>query len=84
MTVPEKMDLVMQNIKIEILMLVSRYNPPLCCVKTLNDKTSYVRRDCRPNLPYSSRAIEVKSEKMLIEVPLCVGVTGSCEAQNSQ
>ena len=44
--------------KIEILMLVSRFTPPLRCVKTLNDKTLYTRRDGRPNLPYSSRAIE--------------------------
>ena len=67
---PWKRDLVAQNKKIEILMLVSRFNPPLRCVKTLNDKTLYARRDGRPNLPYSSRAIEVKNEKTLIEVPL--------------
>ena len=72
MTVPEKRDLVAQNKKIEILMLVGRFNPPLHCVKTLNDKILYARRDGRPNLPYSSRAIEVKNEKTLIEVPLPV------------
>ena len=69
MTMSEKRDLVAQNKKIEILML-SRFNPPLHCVKTLNDKTLYMRRDGRPNLPYSSRVIEVKNEKTLIEVPL--------------
>ena len=68
-TVPEKRDLVVQNKEIEILMLVSRFNPPLRCVKTLNAKTLYARR---PKLPYSSRAIEVRNEKTLIEVPLLV------------
>ena len=52
-------------------MLVGGFNPPLCCVKTLKDKTLYVRRAGRLNLPYSSRAIEVKNEKTLIEVPPC-------------
>ena len=47
-TVPEKRDLVAQNKKIEILMPVSRFNPPLCCVKTLNDKTLYAWREGRP------------------------------------
>ena len=42
------------------------------CVKTLNDKTLYARSDGRPNLPYSSRAIEVKNEKTLIKVQLPV------------
>ena len=51
-------------------MLVSRFNPPLRCVKTLKAKTLYTWRDGRPNLPYSSRAIEVENEKTLIEVPL--------------
>ena len=68
------MDLVAQNKKIEILMPVSRYNPPLCCVKTLNDKTLYARRDSRPKLPYSGQAIVVKNKKTLIEVPLSVNV----------
>ena len=72
MTVPEKRDLVAQNKKIEILMLVSRFNSSLRCVKTLNDKILYTRRDDQPNLPYSNRAIKVKNEKMLIEVPLPV------------
>ena len=71
-TMPEKRDHVMQNKKIEILMLVNRFNPPLHCVQTLNNKTLYAQRDSWPNLPYSSRAIEVKNEKMLIEVPLPV------------
>ena len=62
-TVPEKRDLVAQNIKMEILMLVNRYNPSLHCVKTLNAKTLYARRDGRPNLPYSSRAIELKKQE---------------------
>ena len=66
MTVPEKRDLVAQNQKIEILMLVSSFNPPLRCVKTLNAKILYAQRDGRPNLPFSSRAIEVKNEKTLI------------------
>ena len=68
------MDLVAQNKKIEILMRVSRYNTPLRCVKILNDKTLYARREGRPNLPYSSRAIEVKNEKTLIEVTLPVSL----------
>ena len=72
MTVPEKRDFVAQNKKMEILMLESRFNPPLRCVKTLNDKTLYAQRDGWPNLPYSSQAIEVKNEKTLIEVPLPV------------
>ena len=72
MTVPENRDLVTQNKKINILMPVNRFNPPLCFDKTLNVKTLYRRRDDQPNLPYSSQAIEVKSEKMLIEVPLPV------------
>ena len=72
MTVPVKSDLVAQNTKIEILMLVSRYNPPLCCVKILNDRTLYARRDGQPILPYSSRAIEVKNKKTLTEVPFPV------------
>ena len=55
-------------------MLVSRYSPPLHCVKILNNKTLYTRRDGWPNLPYSSRAIEVKNEETLIEVPLPVSV----------
>ena len=67
---PEKMDLK----KMEILMLVSRYNPPLRCVKKLNDKTLYAQRDNWSNLPYSSKAIEVKNEKTLIEVPLLVSL----------
>ena len=46
-TVPEKRDFVAQNKKIEISMLVSRYNPPLRCVKTLNNKTLYAWRDGR-------------------------------------
>ena len=62
-TMSEKRDLVAQNKKTEILMPVSRYNPPLHCVKTLNDKTLYARRDGWPNLPYSSRDIEVKKKK---------------------
>ena len=56
-TVPEKRDLVVQNKKIDILMLVNRFNPSLRCVKILNDKTLYARRDGWPNLRYSSRAI---------------------------
>ena len=71
---PEKMDLVAQNKKIEILMLVSRYNPLLCCVKTLNDKTLYAQRDGWPKLPYSGQAIVIKHKKTLIEVPLSVNV----------
>ena len=53
MIVPEKRDLVAQKKKIEFVMLMGRF-------KTLKDKTLYARRDARPNLPYSSRAIEVK------------------------
>ena len=53
-------------------MLVGRFNPPLCCDKILKDKTLYSWRDSRPNIPYSSQAIEVKNEKTLIEVPLLV------------
>ena len=71
-TMPEKRDLVAQNKKIEFVILVGRINPPLSCVKILKDKTLYTRRDGRPNLPYSSRAMEVKNEKTLIEVPLLV------------
>ena len=48
----------MQNKKIKFLMLV-----PLCCVTILKDKTLYARRDGQPNLPYSSRGIEVKTRK---------------------
>ena len=70
MTVPENRDHVAQNKKIKILMPVSRFNPPQWFVKTLNAKTLYKRRDGQPNLPYSSQAIEVKNEKMLIEVPV--------------
>ena len=77
-TMREKRDLVAQNKIIEILILVSRYNPPICCVKTLNYKTLYARRDCQPNLPYSSQAIEVKNEKTLIEVPLVVFLIFLC------
>ena len=51
-------------LKNDIFMLVSRFDPPLCYVKTLNTKTVYTRRDGRPNLPYSSRVIEVKNEKL--------------------
>ena len=51
-------------------MPMSTFNPPLRCVKTLNAKTLYVRRDGLPNLSYSSQAIEVKKKKMLIEVPV--------------
>ena len=72
MGVPERRDLVAQNKNIEILMLVGTFNLPLCCVKVLKDKTLYARRDGRPNLPISSRAIEVKNEKILIEVSLPV------------
>ena len=72
MTVPEKKDLVARNKKIEFLMLVDRFDPPLCCVKILKDKTLYAQKNGRPNLPYSSRAIEVNIEKTLIEVPLPV------------
>ena len=71
MTGSEKRDLVAQNKNIEFLMLVGRFNPLLCCVKILKIKTKKTlnaRRDCRPNLPYSSRAIEVT----FIEVPLPV------------
>ena len=50
-TVPEKRDLVTQNKKIEIWMLVSRFNRPLHCVKTLN---LCARRDGWPNFPFSS------------------------------
>ena len=46
-------------------MLVSRFNPPLCCVKILNDETLNARRDSRPNLPYSSPAIEVFKVQLL-------------------
>ena len=53
-----------------ILMLLGRFNPPLCCVKILKDKTLNAQRESQPNLPYSSRAIEVKYEEMLIEVLL--------------
>ena len=59
MTVPEKRDLVAQNKKIEFAMLVGRFNPPLCCVKILKDKTLFTRRDGQPNLSYSSQTIEV-------------------------
>ena len=45
---PEKRDLVVQNITFEILMLVSRYNPPLRCVKSLNNKTLNARRVAGP------------------------------------
>ena len=48
-------------------MLVSRFNPPLRCVKTLNAKTLYAQRDSWPNLPYSSQANEVKNEKRLLK-----------------
>ena len=72
MTVPEKRDFVAQIKKIEFVILMGRFNPPLCCVKILKDKTLCAQRDGRPNLPYSSRAIEVKNEKILIEVPLPV------------
>ena len=42
---------------------------------TVPEKRDLVaRRDGRPNLPYSSRAIEVKNEKTLIEVPLPVSL----------
>ena len=44
-------------------MLVNRFNPPLQCVKTLNNKTMYAQTDGQPNLPYSSRAIEVKKRE---------------------
>ena len=69
-TMREKRDIVTQK-KIKCLMLVSRFNPPLYCV-ILNDKTLYVWRDGWPNLRYSSRAIEVKNEKALIEISLPV------------
>ena len=72
MTVPEKRDLVAQIKKIEFVILMGIFNPPLCCVKILKDKMLYAWRAGWPNLPYSSRAIEVKNEKMLIEVPLPV------------
>ena len=62
-TVPEK-----REKNREILMLVSRFNPPLRFVKILNDKTLYAQRDSQPNLPFSGRAIEVINEKTLIEV----------------
>ena len=69
-TVPEKRDFVAQNKKIE--MLVGRFNPPLFCAKILKGKTLYAWMDGQPNLPYCSRAIEVKNEKTFIEVPLPV------------
>ena len=36
-TVPEKGDLVTKNKKIEFLMLVGRFNPPLTCVTIIKD-----------------------------------------------
>ena len=60
MTVPEKREFVAQNKKIEFVMLVGRFNPLLCCVKILKDKTLFTWRDGQPNLPYSSQTIEVK------------------------
>ena len=68
MTVPEKRDLAMQNKKIEFLMLVGRFNPPLCCVKILKDKTWYAWRADWPNLTYSSRAIENEKRNIKKEV----------------
>ena len=72
LTVSEKRDLVGQNKKSEFLMLVGRLNPLQCCVKMQKNKTLNTRRDSRPDLPYCSRAIEVRSEKTLIEVPFPV------------
>ena len=60
------------------LMLVSRYNPPLHCVKTLNDKTLYTRRDGWFNLPYSSRAIREYASTPYI------GMTQSSHRLNSR
>ena len=73
MTMPEKRNFVVQNKNTDILMLVSRYNPPLNCVKTLNDKTLYTWRDGKPSLRYS-QAIEVKKEKTLIEVVINISI----------
>ena len=65
-TMPWKRDIVAQKKKIKFLMLVSRFSPPLYC----EDKTLYAWRDGQHNLPYSSRAVEVKNENMLIEISL--------------
>ena len=76
MTVPEKRYLVAKKKKkkIKIFMLVTRFNPPLCCVKILKDKTLYAQRDDWPKLPYSNREVEVKNKKTLIEVQLLVSL----------
>ena len=58
MTVSEKRGTLSRKIqKSEFLVLVGRFNSPLCCVKILKEKTLNTRRDSQLNLPYSSRAI---------------------------
>ena len=41
-----------------VLMLSGRFNPPLCCVKIIENKTLNTCRDMRP-----SQAIEVKKNR---------------------
>ena len=49
MTMLEKRDLVALNKEIEFVILMGKFNPPLCCVKILN-KTLYARRDGWPKV----------------------------------
>ena len=53
MTVPEKTDLVALNKEIKFVIVMGKFNPPLCCVKILN-KTLYARRDGWPSVRYCS------------------------------
>ena len=62
MTVPEKKGPCSRKIKkVEFLMLLGSFNPPLCCVKIL--RTKPCTHGVTGNLPYSSRAIEVKKNE---------------------
>ena len=65
MTVPENRDLVTKTKKIEILMLVTRFNPPLRCVKTLKKEQNFVCTEGQPArlTHYSNREIEVKKRE---------------------
>ena len=60
-TVPEKKGPCSRKIKKVELMLLGSFNPPLCCVKIL--RTKPCTHGVTGNLPYSSRAIEVKKTR---------------------
>ena len=66
MTVSEKRDLVAQNIEMEFLMLVGRFNPLLCCVKKTKGQNFVCAEGQHAQLTFFSQACEVKKQKTLI------------------